>query len=81
MGMIKKVKDYMSKPYSKGDYYAGIAGVVLLYGGLAAAYVIKTKIAEKKAAEAEFEPEYVETQTNAEEVFDAVDEANGETEA
>lgn len=80
MGMIKKVKDYMSKPYSKGDYYAGIAGVVLLYGGLAAAYVIKTKIAEKKAG-VESEPEYVETCTDADDVCKSVDEAGEEAEA
>lgn len=77
MGMIKKVKDYMSKPYSKGDYYAGMAGVLLLYGGLAAAYVIKTKIAEKKA-NVESGPEYVETQTTAADVCEAVDEVNEE---
>lgn len=64
MGIINKVKDYMSKPYSKGDYYAGIAGVTLLYGGLAAAWIIQRKVAEKKAAEAEY-VETHETQTNA----------------
>lgn len=78
MKAFNKFKEYMSKPYSKGDYYAGIAGVALLYGGLAAAWVIKTKIAEKKA---KVEPEYVETCTDADDVCKSVDEAGEETEA
>lgn len=80
MGMINKVKDYMSRPYSKGDYYAGIAGVTLLYGGLAAVYFIKVKLNEKKA-KANAEPEYVNDETNADNVCEAVGNVEEEAEA
>lgn len=79
MGMINKVKDYMAKPYSKGDYYAGIAGVVLLYGGLATAWVIQRKIAEKRE-EKKFEPA-CEIMANPDEVCEAVGNVEEEEEA
>lgn len=74
---MNKFKEYMSKPYSKGDYYVGIAAVTLLYGGLAAAYFIKKKLNEKKFAPVD----YVEEETNADNVCEAVDETNEEQEA
>lgn len=77
---MNKFKEYMSRPYSKGDYYGGIAAVALLYGGLAAAWVIQRKIAEKKA-KANAEPEYVKEETNADDVCEAVDNIGEEEEA
>lgn len=74
---MNKFKEYMSKPYSKGDYYGGIAAVALLYGGLAAAYFIKKKLDEKKFAPVD----YVEEGTNAADVCEAVDNVEEEQEA
>lgn len=74
---MNKFKEYMSRPYSKGDYYGGIAAVLVLYGGLAAAYFVKKKLNEKKFAPVD----YVEEETNAADVCEAVDGANEETEA
>lgn len=74
---MNKFREYMSRPYSKGDYFTGIAAVALLYGGLAAAYFVKKKLDERKFAPVD----YVEEETNATDVCEAVDEAGEEAEA
>lgn len=74
---MNKFKEYMSRPYSKGDYYGGVAAVLVLYGGLAAAYFIKKKLDEKKFAPVD----YVEEETNATDVCEVVEEADEEQEA
>lgn len=79
MGKFNKFREYMSRPYSKGDYYGGLAAVTLLYGGLAAAYLVKVKLNEKKAKA--MEPECVDDKTDAADVCEAVDEAGKEEEA
>lgn len=40
---MNKIKEFMSRPYSKGDYYGGIAVVLGIYAILGAAYVIAQK--------------------------------------
>ena len=40
---MNKIKEFMSRPYSKGDYYGGIAVVLGIYAILGAAYVITQK--------------------------------------
>lgn len=79
MGKFNKFREYMNRPYSKGDYYGGVAAVLVLYGGLAAAYFVKKKLNEKKYADVE--PEYVDDNTNTTDVCKAVDEAGEEAEA
>lgn len=74
---MNKFREYMSRPYSKGDYFAGIAGVTLLYGGLAVAYFVKKKLDEKRFAPVD----YVEEETNADNVCGAVGNVEEETEA
>ena len=71
---MSKFREYMSRPYSKGDYYGGVAAVLVIYGGLAAAYFIKKKLGEKKFAPVD----YVEEETNAADVCEAVDETEEE---
>lgn len=40
---MNKFKEFMSRPYSKGDYYGGIAVVLGIYAILGAAYVVMQK--------------------------------------
>ena len=44
---MSKFKEFMSRPYSKGDYYGGIAVVLGIYAILGAAYVIAQKCGGK----------------------------------
>lgn len=47
--MREKIKEYMSKPYTKGDYANGIVVVCALYAILGLVYVIWQKAGEWKS--------------------------------
>ena len=46
--MMEKIKNYMSKPYTKGDYYGGIGIALGIYAVLGAAYLVYLKIDDMK---------------------------------
>jgi hypothetical protein len=47
--MMKRIKEYMSHPYTRGDYW-GAAGIAMaLYAVIAAIYVVYMKIDDWKS--------------------------------
>ena len=44
---MNKIREYMSRPYSKGDYANGIVIVCLLYTIMGAIWLIATKLGGK----------------------------------
>lgn len=44
---MSKFKEFMSRPYSKGDYYGGIAVVLGIYAIIGTIYVIAQKCGGK----------------------------------
>lgn len=46
--MMKKIKEFMASPYTRGDYYGAIGVVIAIYAVLGAGYVAYTKITEMK---------------------------------
>lgn len=44
---MSKFKEFMSQPYSKGDYYGGIAVVLGIYAIIGTIYVIAQKCGGK----------------------------------
>lgn len=47
--MMKKIKEYMAHPYTRGDYWGAVAIVAALYAVIGAAYVVYIKINELKS--------------------------------
>ena len=45
---MKSVKKYMKKPYSKGDYYGGLAVCAALYGALLGGIAIAGAVEERR---------------------------------
>lgn len=48
--MMEKIKNYMSKPYTKGDYYGGIGIALGIYAILGAAYLVYLKVDDMKTS-------------------------------
>lgn len=46
--MMKKIKEFMASPYTRGDYYGAIGVMIAIYAILGAGYVAYTKITEMK---------------------------------
>lgn len=42
--MMEKIKNYMNKPYTKGDYFGGIGIALGIYAILGAAYLVYLKV-------------------------------------
>lgn len=46
--MMKKIKEFMASPYTRGDYYGAIGVMIAIYAVLVAGCVAYTKITEMK---------------------------------
>ena len=46
--MMKKIKEFMASPYTRGDYYGAIGVMIAIYAVIGAGYVAYTKITEMK---------------------------------
>lgn len=46
--MMKRIKEYMSHPYTRGDYWGAVGIAMALYAVIAAIYVVYMKIDDWK---------------------------------
>ena len=47
--MMKKFREYMEHPYTRGDYWGAVAIVAALYAVIGGAYIVYLKVDEWKS--------------------------------